>query len=106
MGSSGSSGFSWPSRKELDVLRLLQEEPRGMYGLEVVDRSKGAISRDSVYKWLARLENKGFVRVRRTTANHPGLPRPIYAITAAGLRAIDAFEVATMGRAGAYSGEG
>lgn len=90
-------GFAWPSGKEREVLKVLQEEGRGMYGLEIVERSSGRLGRASIYVWLARLEEKQFVRVRRRTSNHPGLPRPIYAITAAGQRALSAFEMATMG---------
>jgi DNA-binding PadR family transcriptional regulator len=99
MGSAKDDGFVWPSGKELEVLRLLKGEPRGMYGLEIVDRSGGTVGRTSVYVLLARLEEKGFVRVRRTTSRHPGMPRPIYSITGSGQRAIAAFEVATMSRA-------
>lgn len=98
MGSAKDDGFVWPSGKELEVLKLLQGEPRGMYGLEIVDRSEGLVGRSSVYVLLARLEEKGFVRVRRTTSSHPGMPRPIYSITGSGQRAIAAFELATMSR--------
>jgi DNA-binding PadR family transcriptional regulator len=99
MRREAGGGFVWPSGRELEVLRLLQAEPTGMYGLEIVERSQEAIGRASIYVLLARLEQKGFVRVKRTTANHPGLPRPVYAVTGAGQRAIAGFDLATLSRA-------
>jgi DNA-binding PadR family transcriptional regulator len=71
-------GKSWPSGKELEVLRLLQSAGNGMYGLELVEKSCGALGRLSIYIYLSRLEEKGFVTVKRpATADHPGMPRPI-----------------------------
>jgi DNA-binding PadR family transcriptional regulator len=93
------AGEVWPSGKELEVLRLLQGEPRGMYGLEVVGRSGGTVGRTSVYVLLGRLEEKGFVRVRKATSKHPGLPRRIYSISAEGQRVVAAIEMAMMNRA-------
>lgn len=90
--------YVWPSGKELEVLRLLQTSPRGMYGLEIVDKSEGAIGRASIYVLLGRLEEKGFVRVARTTSTHPGMPRPIYSITADGQRVVAAIEAAGMSK--------
>src|ERR1700730_15553947 len=88
---------SWPSGKELEVLRLLQSAGTGMYGLELVDKSGGAIGRASIYKYLGRLEEKGFVTVKRpATAGHPGMPRPIYRINGLGERALAAAEMVGM----------
>jgi PadR family transcriptional regulator, regulatory protein PadR len=70
-----------------------------MYGLEIVDASRGSIGRASIYVWLGRLQEKGFVRIAKTTASHPGMPRPIYKITGEGQRALAAAEVAGFGRA-------
>lgn len=84
---------SWPSGKELEVLQLLQSTGKGMYGLELVGQSGGSIGRASIYVLLSRLEAKGFVsRKTPVTANHPGMPRPIYKITGSGERALAAFE--------------
>jgi len=86
-------GKSWPSGKELEVLRLLQSAGSGMYGLELVEKSHGAIGRASIYVYLSRLEEKGFVTVKRpVTADHPGMPRPIYRINGLGERALAAAE--------------
>jgi DNA-binding PadR family transcriptional regulator len=84
---------SWPSGKELEVLRLLQSAGTGMYGLEMVEQSGGAIGRASIYKYLGRLEEKGFVTKKiPATADHPGMPRPIYRINGLGERALAAAE--------------
>ena len=83
-----------PTRGEMAVLKMLQSKPTGAYGLEIVADSNGAIKRSSIYVLLGRLEEKGFVRVKKTTSNHPGLPRPMYVITAEGARAVQARELA------------
>jgi DNA-binding PadR family transcriptional regulator len=84
-----------PSDKELVALRLLRNEPAGMYGLEMVDASKGKLGRAAIYVTLSRMETKGFVK-RHTPIEdeHPGLPRPRYKITALGERALRAAEAA------------
>jgi DNA-binding PadR family transcriptional regulator len=69
-----------------------------MYGLEVVGRSGGTVGRTSVYVLLGRLEEKGFVRVRKVTSKHPGMPRRIYSISAEGMRVVAAIEMAMMNR--------
>jgi DNA-binding PadR family transcriptional regulator len=94
------NGKSWPSGKELEVLRLLQSAGSGMYGLELVEKSNGAIGRASIYVYLSRLEEKGYVIVKRpATADHAGMPRPIYRINGLGERALAA--AADMGMFGA-----
>ena len=76
-------------------MQLLQSEAAGMYGLEIVDASKRGdtqrVSRGSVYVLLARLEDKGFVKKTtpsKAASDHPGLPRPVYKLTAEGMRVI------------------
>jgi DNA-binding PadR family transcriptional regulator len=76
----------WQS-KEVLVLHLLRDGGE-MYGLQLVDRSAGALKRGTVYVTLGRLEEKGLV-ARRLPADAPptpGLPRPLYRCTAPGLR--------------------
>lgn len=82
----------WPTRAEMLVMRLLQDEAGGMYGLAIVDASKGAVKRGSVYVLLGRLQTKGFVKASQTKGapDHPGLPRPIYRLTADGMRVLAA----------------
>ncbi len=63
----------------------------GMYGLELVEKSGGSIGRASIYVYLGRLEDKGYVTKKiPATANHPGMPRPIYRINGLGERALAA----------------
>ena len=70
-------------RKERLILELLASDGP-MYGLQLVDRSDGALKRGTVYVTLGRMEAKGGI----------GLPRRIYRPTALGqrmLRALTAF---------------
>jgi DNA-binding PadR family transcriptional regulator len=85
-----------PSGKELVALRLLRDRPHGMYGLELVNASKGKLGRAAVYVTLGRMEVKGFVKRQTPPAEekHPGLPRPHYRITALGEKVLRAVEAA------------
>jgi DNA-binding PadR family transcriptional regulator len=82
-----------PTRSEMVVLKLLQHRPSGAYGLEIVADSNGTLKRSSLYVLLGRLEEKGFVRIKSTISEHPGLPRPIYVISGEGLRVVRACEL-------------
>lgn len=48
--------------KELKILRLLIDNPRGLYGSELVSLSNGYLGRGTIYTLLDRLVDKGFVR--------------------------------------------
>ena len=86
-----------PSDKELVILRLLRDGAPEMYGLELVKASEGALGRASIYVTLARMETKGFVKIRTPTDDgHPGLPRPRYKITGLGEKALQAAEAAQL----------
>jgi len=69
---------------------MLQDKPAGAYGLQIVEASEGMVKRGSVYVLLARLEDKGFVRVlpQKVTPENGGLPRPKYQLTADGARVL------------------
>lgn len=87
-------GNPFASRTELTILGILRDEPGGMYGLEMVRASRGRLARGTVYVLLGRLEEKGYVRSRvNRDADHPGLPRPRYTLTAVGQRALEAAEI-------------
>jgi len=67
-----------------------------MYGLQLVDRSDGALKRGTVYVTLGRMETKGLVESEQEPVppGGIGLPRRIYRPTALGqrmLRALTAF---------------
>lgn len=82
------------SPHELLIMRLLLEKPRGLYGLEIVDQSGGQVKRGSVYVLLDRLEDKGFVKSRRSNPpkSQGGLPRPVYSPTGEGSRVVAAYD--------------
>jgi DNA-binding PadR family transcriptional regulator len=68
-----------------------------MYGLEIVEKSDGVVGRASIYVLLSRLEEKGFVTVKRPqAAAHAGMPRPIYKINGDGARALAAADMMGM----------
>lgn len=97
------SRMTWPSGKELEVLRLLDASVKGMYGLELVEKSGGAISSASVYVYLSRLVEKGYVDMKRpASSNHPGPPRPTYKINGEGARALAAAELMASARGYAH----
>ena len=79
------------SRTESLVLDLLRSRER--YGLELVDASRGALKRGSVYVILARMEEKGFVESRQEerTSGTSGLPRRLYRATPYGRKVHGAF---------------
>jgi DNA-binding PadR family transcriptional regulator len=94
----------WPSGRELEVLQLLQSAGRGMSGTEVAEKSHGSVDRTTVYVYLGRLEEKGYVHVTRpTTGRNSGLQRPIYKLNGLGARAIQAAEMVGMIGAAARS---
>lgn len=95
-------GNPFATATELLVLGLLREEPRGIYGLELVKISNGKLARGTVYVLLGRLEEKGFVRSSvKERPTHPGLPRPQYTLTALGMRVLAAAELMGLNPAGA-----
>jgi DNA-binding PadR family transcriptional regulator len=89
-------------RTELLILRMLRDACRGIYGLELVKASDGALMRGTIYITLGRLEEKGYVQSRlQADADHPDIPRPIYKITALGERALAEAELSGWNLAGA-----
>lgn len=77
--------FARLSRTEHVILDLLQV--RESFGLELVERSGGALKRGTVYVTLARMQDKGYV-TSLTEAVVPGaigLPRRLYRPTAYGV---------------------
>lgn len=93
----------FPTLAEVDVMRVLQDAPKGLYGLQIVADSNGRISKGSVYVLLDRLERKGFIDVKRTDVKgaYPGLQRPHYKLNAEGRRVLATAESLGMIPAGA-----
>jgi PadR family transcriptional regulator PadR len=82
------------SRKERLILELLTSDGP-MYGLQLVERSDGALKRGTVYVTLGRMEAKGLVESQQEPVPHGGigLPRRIYRPTALGERMLRAWTV-------------
>jgi DNA-binding PadR family transcriptional regulator len=76
------------------ILELLTDEE--MFGLQLVEQSKGALKRGTVYVTLGRMQDKGYVesRTEERQAGAIGLPRRLYKPTAYGLRVLKAWEAA------------
>ena len=83
-------------KKEVLVLELLVSEGP-MYGLQLVERSGGALKRGTVYVTLGRMESKGFIASEQEAPNPGaiGLPRRIYRPTALGERILRAWATFT-----------
>ena len=69
------------------MLDLLCDQP-GLYGLQLVEASSGALKRGTVYVTLGRMEDKGYVlsRVDEDAPEHGGMPRRRYEPTPLGRR--------------------
>jgi PadR family transcriptional regulator, regulatory protein PadR len=82
------------STTERLILDLLRESEQ--FGLQLVDRSEGALKRGTVYVTLGRMQDKGYVesRTEPLPVGAIGLPRRWYRPTAYGLRVLDAWGLA------------
>jgi len=82
------------STTERMILDLLRENE--LFGLQLVDRSDGALKRGTVYVTLGRMQDKGYVQSRTEPlpAGAIGLPRRWYRPTEYGLRVLDAWTMA------------
>lgn len=80
------------SQKEALILSLLAAgDP--LYGLQLVDESRGKLKRGTVYVTLGRMEDKGLItsRTEEPPDGAGGLPRRLYRPTAQGLRVFNAW---------------
>jgi PadR family transcriptional regulator len=68
-----------------------------MYGLQLVDNSRGRLKRGTVYVTLGRMEDKGLVESEHEPApeRQGGLPRRMYRTSAHGARVLNAWTAAT-----------
>ena len=75
--------------KDLKILTLLIDNPRGLYGSELVTLSNGYLSRGAIYTLLDRLVEKGFVReVEELPTPALQMSRTRHFITGAGQSAV------------------
>jgi DNA-binding PadR family transcriptional regulator len=89
-----------PTKERLILELLISDGP--MYGLQLVERSEGALKRGTVYVTLGRMESKGFVESEQEPVQPGaiGLPRRIYRPTALGKRMLRAWMTFTRTVAG------
>jgi DNA-binding PadR family transcriptional regulator len=82
---------AFPRKERLILEFLVSDGP--MYGLQLVERSDGALKRGTVYVTLGRMEAKGFVESQQepVPAGGIGLPRRLYRPTALGERMLSAW---------------
>ena len=75
--------------KEAEILEALWGQE--MFGLQLVQVSRGQLKRGTVYVTLGRMQEKGFVRLEDRHAGAIRLPRRLYRATAFGVRVLDAW---------------
>lgn len=80
------------AKKERLILELLVSVGP-MYGLQLVEKSDGALKRGTVYVTLGRMESKGLIESEQAPPDPGaiGLPRRIYRPTALGDRTLRAW---------------
>lgn len=80
---------------EMLILRLLVLRSDEMFGLEMVEKSRGRLKRGTVYVTLGRLSDKGYVESRKEEQRPGarGLPRRLYKITGLGQRTLADWEL-------------
>lgn len=84
-----SENFLALTHKEALILELLLSEKVEMFGLEMVEASKGNLKRGTIYVTLQRMTDKGFVESKPEPRCVPeiGIPRRLYRATGLGERA-------------------
>jgi PadR family transcriptional regulator len=83
------------SARERLILDLLVAEGE-LFGLQMVQLSRGRLKRGTVYVTLGRMQEKGYLESRQEplSAGAIGLPRRLYRPTGYALRVLDAWRLA------------
>jgi DNA-binding PadR family transcriptional regulator len=83
-------------RTERDILELLVESGREMFGLELIEASGGRLKRGSIYVTLQRMAKKGLVDSREEARVAPeiGIARRLYTASGYGVRVLRAYAMA------------
>ncbi|MCI0662208.1 MAG: PadR family transcriptional regulator [Acidobacteria bacterium] len=84
------------SRKEAIILEMLIDSGgRELFGLEMVEASKGDLKRGTIYVTLQRMEEKGYIESRTEVRQQPeiGIPRRLYKVTGCGERVYNAYQL-------------
>lgn len=82
------------SQKEFVIMNLLIGARKEMYGLELVNKSDGALKRGTIYVTLNRLEEKGYIASRTEDAEGEAIPRRLYKPTGLGAKVFNALAAA------------
>jgi PadR family transcriptional regulator PadR len=82
------------SAVETLVLELLSEH-RELYGLQLIEASRGKLKRGTVYVTLSRMEDKGYVTRRELQGEGRGPARCMYRLTGHGGRVLAAWQMAS-----------
>ena len=90
MQNNDQLDFPRLSRKESLILEMLVSSTSEIFGLEMVQASKGELKRGTVYVTLKRMEDKGLIesRTEARTGGEIGIPRRLYRITGHGKRVL------------------
>src|SRR5215208_5147425 len=82
------------ARKEHLVLEMLIQSGRELYGLEMVEGSRGDLKKGTIYVTLQRMQEKGFVDSRPEPRAAPeiGMPRRLYSVSGYGQRVYRAYQ--------------
>lgn len=75
------------------ILELLAEH-RELYGLEMMEASRGKLKRGTIYVTLGRMQDKGYVTSREVEAEGRGPARCVYTLTGHGGRVLGAWQMA------------
>lgn len=89
------------SGTEQAILQLLVNLGGERYGKELVEKSGGFLNQRSIYVFLSRMEDKGFLASRNGEADITrGVPRKYFRLTALGRRVLD--ERTNIGSSGSF----
>jgi PadR family transcriptional regulator PadR len=93
---NGSSALPSLSRKEALILRMLVGSAGELFGLEMVEASRGELKRGTIYVTLQRMTEKGLIesKAEPRTAPEIGIPRRLYKATSYGQRVYAAYQAA------------
>lgn len=103
----GDRAFELPPlpRKEALILEMLVESRQELYGLEMVEASKGELKRGTIYVTLQRMTEKGLIESKAEPRPAPevGIPRRVYRVTGYGQRVWAAYRAARSAMKTAYA---
>ncbi len=87
-----SHGAGTLTATEYLIMHLLVENGgKEMYGLELVEQSKGKLKKGTVYVLLSRLEEKGLLKARVELVESAAIARRLYKPTAPGYKVFTAW---------------